>query len=377
MSELINKHSRGPACRTFLLANVSSLALLGWASAIGGALAEDGDRPLVWVELGGQVEHMTGTSDIFSPPFFDLAAPANLATMTDAQRPPLYSIGGEGKITFTPEDTNWVLSASVRYGRSNAAKHPHYQKALAPFTFYVEGHHGTVAPPYEIFGDDQTDFRESHAILDFQAGKDVGFGLFGAHGSSVVSAGVRFAQFTTRSDATLHARPYYTLGIATVPGKYRLPHQFRKTNAASFDAKRDAQTVGPSLSWDASLPVAGNGSNMTLDFDWGANAAILFGRQRAIIHHQTTGSYYHKYGGVKHTGSYMHMPPDHNRSRTVTIPNVGGFAGVTFRYADAKISLGYRADFFFGAMDGGIDTARRENVGFYGPFATIGVGIGG
>jgi hypothetical protein len=37
----------------------------------------------------------------------------------------------------------------------------------------------------------------------------------------------------------------------------------------------------------------------------------------------------------------------------------------------------YRADFFFGAMDGGIDTAKKENVGFYGPFATISIGLGG
>ena len=43
--------------------------------------------------------------------------------------------------------------------------------------------------------------------------------------------------------------------------------------------------------------------------------------------------------------------------------------GLSFRYANAKISFGYRADFFFGAMDGGIDTARKENRGFYGPFA--------
>jgi|HubBroStandDraft_2_1064218.scaffolds.fasta_scaffold44336_3 hypothetical protein len=42
-----------------------------------------------------------------------------------------------------------------------------------------------------------------------------------------------------------------------------------------------------------------------------------------------------------------------------------------------KVSAGYRADFFFGAMDGGLDTAKKENVGFYGPFATISVGLGG
>ncbi len=59
------------------------------------------------------------------------------------------------------------------------------------------------------------------------------------------------------------------------------------------------------------------------------------------------------------------------------VPNVGGFAGFTFRLQDFKVSAGYRADFFFGAMDGGVDTAKKENVGFYGPFATVSVGLGG
>lgn len=42
-----------------------------------------------------------------------------------------------------------------------------------------------------------------------------------------------------------------------------------------------------------------------------------------------------------------------------------------------KLSLGYRADFFFGAIDGGIDARKSETVGFYGPFASIGIGLGG
>jgi len=56
---------------------------------------------------------------------------------------------------------------------------------------------------------------------------------------------------------------------------------------------------------------------------------------------------------------------------------VGGFAEISFRYADAKVSFGYRGDFFFGAIDGGIDTRKSENVGFYGPFASVSIGLGG
>ncbi len=42
---------------------------------------------------------------------------------------------------------------------------------------------------------------------------------------------------------------------------------------------------------------------------------------------------------------------------------------------DFKVRMGYRADFFFGAIDGGIDTRKSETLGFYGPFATISIGL--
>jgi len=41
---------------------------------------------------------------------------------------------------------------------------------------------------------------------------------------------------------------------------------------------------------------------------------------------------------------------------------VGGFAGLSYNFPNAKVSLGYRADFFFGAIDGGPDAAKKENV---------------
>ena len=63
------------------------------------------------------------------------------------------------------------------------------------------------------------------------------------------------------------------------------------------------------------------------------------------------------------------------RSRSVTVPNLGGFAGLSLRYTNAKVSLGYRADFFFGAMDGGIDARKAANQSFHGPFATIALGL--
>ncbi len=382
MSELMNARNRGMGFRACLLVNVSSLALLGLAGAATNALAASGneDRPTVWIELGGQFERVDGTPETFSPPFFNLASPADLAVMTGAQRPSPYSLGENGKITFAPEGTDWVFSASIRYGRSNNAKHLHDQKELPPFSLTVHGHQAHDTPSKAIEGDAQTDSRESHMILDFQAGKDVGLGLFGTEGNSVVSAGVRFAQFSASSDATLHARPVYSQGVRTNPGEYKgIPFDvLHQTYTALVHSKRNAQAIGPSLSWDASLPVAGNGSDMTFNFNWGVNAAVLFGRQRTQVHHQTTGYYFHRTGTVydyaTHTRHYAHAT-DPSRSRSVTIPNVGGFAGVSLKFPNVRFSLGYRGDFFLGAMDVGIDARKSKTLGFYGPFASISFGL--
>lgn len=46
-------------------------------------------------------------------------------------------------------------------------------------------------------------------------------------------------------------------------------------------------------------------------------------------------------------------------------------------HPNAKVSFGYRADFFFDAVDAGFDTRHTQAVGFHGPFATVSIGPGG
>jgi iron complex outermembrane recepter protein len=197
-------------------------------------------------------------------------------------------------------------------------------------------------------------------------------------GQSQFGFGVRFAQFASKQILDLRADPDFY-----IPSKIAQFTQFvehHHTYAVSSHMERNFRGLGPSLSWNASAFVLGSTDNGGMALDWGANAALLFGRQKAQGHHQTVGDYY-KTRPFKYTGivSSRHIQRSGNpdRSRTVIVPNVGGFAGLSFRFPNAKVSLGYRADFFFGAMDGGIDTAHKENVGFYGPFATVSVGIGG
>src|SRR6185437_3015990 len=382
-SELITTRTRANT-RLQLLGTVSALALLVTVST--NANAEDTARPTVWIELGGQLESMDSGQQQFAPPFIRATprpAPETVSPL-GVGHAPRHSFGGEGKISFEPEGTDWVFSAGVRFGRSNAHKHLHQQSyPTQPKIPPIE-----VAPGYFLsptsfqyalpFSDIDRQNSESHTLLDFQVGKDVGVGMLGRDGSSVFSLGVRFAQFGSNAHTAFKSQPdfhpsYKYFGTLKIPkGAHYHTNQATAATAQSFHG------IGPSLSWNASAPFAGNADDGEIDFDWGVNGAMLCGRQKAAVHHQTTGRY-HKSGGydVPKTTRYRNTPPDQARSRSVIVPNVGGFAGLSFRYDAAKVSFGYRADFFFGAMDGGIDTRKTYGRNFYGPFATVSIGLGG
>jgi iron complex outermembrane recepter protein len=390
MSELIHINNKSKNMRRHLLASASALALIGstYGIAYADSAQSDGDHPAVWIELGGQFEQVETQQDAFVPPFslmqpeISPMLPGNVQLAPGSVQKPLdYSFGAEGKILFEPDGTDWVFAAGIRYGRSSSTQHTH--RGTAPHTILLQ--YGSYKKYQSFpasqgkFSDAQTRKTEQHMILDFEAGKDVGLGMFGRNGSSLVSVGVRIAQFNSGLNATLGSGPdpfqynYY--------GPLKFPTFEPHTFLGHIQAKRSFQGLGPSLSWNASAAVAGSAETSELTIDWGVNAALLFGRQKAKTQHQTTAFYK---PGARHGNPqnlqftvYQHGPYPSTRLRTVTVPNIGGFAGVSLKFPNAKVSLGYRADFFFGAMDGGIDAARKENVGFYGPFATISVGIGG
>jgi iron complex outermembrane receptor protein len=402
MSELINTRSDKHILQRKLLGTVSAVALLVTVCNANDAEADDTDRPSIWIELGGQLEQSGGGQEPFAPPFVN-TFPNMFFSPSKLQKLPLFSYGGEGAISFEPDGSDWVFSASVRYGRSNGVRQMHQQTpnktvhvhlpTLADFGFPTTNL--SKYPSSHLRFDDATVRQnESHAVLDFQVGKDVGLGTFGQQGSSVMSAGIRFAQFTSKMSVNLHAEPdvnYPTAPISSIPAflAFRTAVIHFHDYAAVANIRRSFRGVGPSLAWNASVPFMGNVGAGELTFDWGAGAAILFGRQKANENHQTnTKSFYlqsFNYGFNGHPRghfgtvsiAYHSNAASHNRSRFVAVPNFGGFVGVSALYSNVKLSVGYRADFYFGAMDGGIDTRKSETLGFYGPFASVSVGIGG
>jgi len=383
MSELMTTSNRR-AIRWQLLSTASAMALLASVYTTGEVSAADNDpdRPTFWIELGGELQHVEGQGDNFPVGFLSTYPDSPVlqkVTPLQAQNPPPFNFGEDGKITFQPEDSDWVFSAAVRYGHSSTFKHVDHQTgrvSSVPFKYGT----GVSITTVEKFSNTQEHRNESYAILDFAAGKDFGLGLFGKNGSSILSLGVRFAQFSSNATFDVRARPdlrtkpkYY--GTYKIPGN---PNVYFHTYHATGRAARSFHGIGPSLSWTGSSPFAGNPQHGEMMVDWGANAALLFGKQRARVQHQESGHYESRGNtNAPYSVVYDHLPTGHDTIRSVIVPNVGGFAGLSYRIENFKVSAGYRTDFFFGAIDGGIDERKSENVGFYGPFATISVGLGG
>lgn len=394
MSELINTRQH-VEFRLKLLTTASALVLLTYISSNNVALADDADRPTVWIELGGQLERVNADQQPYVPPFAEVFTDNGFADTSVGQKPPFYANGLEGKLSAQPRGATWTFSASLRYGRSNASRTVHEQTAPASAHIILSVpalnvyQRSPVPPRAERFADTTSKLSSSYLVLDFQAGKDVGIGSFGSLETSVIDVGIRAVQFSANRKISIAANPdfkfYYhsvtqmrRYGSGYIPFYIKFPYQNWHINAGSNLETNDFRGIGPSLSWNASAVLAGNPNSATFAVDWGINGSVLIGRQKVRATHETTSRL-----ETPNLSNAVAMPIVYQhsthiaRNRTVVVPNVGGFAGLSYRYNNAKLSIGYRADFFFAAMDGGIDARKTYDRNFYGPFATISVGLGG
>jgi iron complex outermembrane receptor protein len=391
----------------------------------------DNGKPPLWIELGGSFSNLSDARQTFDPAFLSAYAPNDLKSPLFVEHAPHYGFDEEATVSFQPNAGDWIFSAGIRYGRSAANAKQHQQFANPGDPVAIPASHSIVSRPiyytfypthHQKFADALAHQSETHSIMDFMVGKDVGLGLFGLDGSSIVSGGIRVAQFVSKSNINFNAEPdvnYPTAPITDFSEKYKLNHQanirFHNYSALASD-KESFHGLGPKLDWKASTPVIGDEADGEVAVDWGANFAVLFGRQKAGGSHQTTtksyyASYFKRHVGGLNTGHRFKNPYNgyfmnknfctapvsggcqgfgniipthqatnirtHNRSRMVAVPNLGAFVGLSMKYNNAKVSFGYRADEFFGAMDGGIDTYKSYNRGFFGPFASISIGLGG
>lgn len=382
MSELIQRNDNRATIRWKLLTGASAMALTAYVYSAGIARAEDAGQPEFWIELGGEFSQLQDAQETFNPPIMD-GRPSIFYPSQKFEKPPGYGFDEYGALAFRPDDSNWVFSASIRYGRSGARRLVQQQTNPQHLKYFASAPE-IGSPVAQRFEETKARTSEKFDILDFTAGRDVGLGIFGKDATSVVSAGVRFAQFQSKTNISLKSDPdwHFNLKYFSFVGTSISFGQAFHSNIASLTAQRSFHGVGPTLSWKASEPLAGNIQDGALILDWSANAALLFGRQRAKTHHQSTSRYFYKYGPILTHDVVLHTLPgfpvisDKTRSRDVTVPNVGGSIGLSWQLQNAKISLGYRADFFLNAIDGGIDTRKSENRGFFGPYASVSIGLG-
>jgi len=390
MSELINTHDNRATIRWKLLTGASALVLTAYVSSINAVHAAD--RPLIWIEGGWQFESITGSNDILVPPLDDLTTngfsstptAANFLGQSSGGFPSFtgienvlgHSSGAEGSISFQPKDSNWILSISGRYGHTHGHKHIERRRDAYSEPANVTnilGHY-VKTQHFTNYVNQSANNSESHAVVDFQVGRDVGLGLFGQRTDSTVSFGARYMRFDQSGSGHAYDNPavrfYHHKGAAP---KYQYNIAFRYQKSATL-LERDAsfRALGPSLSWTNATRLWGDLEGGEVALDWGANAAVLFGRQKAKVNYSTK-TFTTYYGGGVHSSNSR--PFHRTDSRRVTVPNVGGFAGLSYRFTDARLSLGYRADFFFHALDRGLDTRRIATIGFNGPYASISIGL--
>jgi hypothetical protein len=353
MSELIQKHDNRNLIHWKLLTGVSVLALTAYISSSGMAMAEDSSQPQFWIELGGQLARNQTDLESYLPSFVLTTPRPPFETISpqSVQKAEPSSLDGSIGIAFRPTGSDWMFSAGFLYGKANRDRFLRQQTAnpAGGGTAY-----GGIAVAYQIVTSRKS---EDHAIADFQAGRDFGLGM-GVN--STINFGIRYVQFNAKSDTLIQSWPTNTY-------YFGLHHRIH----GHLLADRKFDGIGPSLSWDATAALTGSADG-EIAADWGFNGALLFGRQTVRGHHQTTNiAYLHYPTNISHQSGPL------NRSKNTAVPNIGGFAGLSWRVPNAKVAIGYRADFFFGALDGGIDAHKSENVGFYGPFASVSIGIGG
>src|SRR6185437_12403365 len=135
MSELINTHDDRTTIRWKLLTGASVLALTAYVSSAGLARAEDSDHSKVWIEFGGQFSRLQDSQELFAPPFAALTS-SNLTPPQKFEKPPTYGLDETAALTFQPEGSDWIFSASIRYGRASGGKHVRHQSNPAPITVY-------------------------------------------------------------------------------------------------------------------------------------------------------------------------------------------------------------------------------------------------
>jgi outer membrane receptor protein involved in Fe transport len=356
----------------------------------------EGPYPLE-LELGGQIQRHDAPNvalhpeqaDAFTGPFdfFDEAQSSDLD----------WGDGREVKLTWRPTGP-WSVSSQVRFGKTNATNDPSYQRNVGPVcAFSVESYCTDFAQdpmfgPLTRVGAIESAFadvydREEHMIVDFEVGYEVGLGGLS---DSTIHAGIRYASLESATHAALRGSPDWTLE----PGFYVVgaPNPFLPVTRTVYNidvhADREFTGFGPTLTWDAALPLLDLGEAGTVSLDWSVEGGVLFGERESRLTQEVMerSADYAAYIFFDAIGFGIDLPTpnvtlhpveDVTRSEGVTVPVIGGALGVSYEAGAFKIGAGYRWERYFDAIDGGFEEAEGVDRTIDGPFFKVSMGFGG
>ena len=292
--------STNHSLRRKLLGTASVLALVGLVQVptearAGDSSMADSDWHMT-LDLVGQYTLNSGGRTIYGDPGF-FAAPNPTVGIAN---------GGDGYLALNLTKGDWVYGLSFNYGRTSTS-HAGFSYSYPSFPYY--------------YGSGNVRHTESHKIIDFTVGRDVGLGMLGMDGSSVFSLGVEWGNFAadTVGDFTYGSKYYYT--------------NFRRTIHRRFNG------IGPVISWSASTGIGDPAQHLSLN--WGVTGSVLFG-DRTVY-------------GVN--------IDDAPRKSSGTVPRASGYIGIGWSSPDCPyaIGVGYAVQSSWGVFDGNFDDDGDES----------------
>jgi outer membrane receptor protein involved in Fe transport len=353
-----------------------------------------GPYPLT-VELGGTVQRQDAPyGTIVAKSFANLSGDLN--NIADIQHRDLdWGDGRSIKLTFRPGAGGWKATAGLRYGRTNSATHPDRAEAeegvmacaVSPSHYFYWLLCNPASPYYNYYNVNQYETldwsdasardREEHTIADFTVGRDVGLGS--AFSKSTISAGLRYGEFSSESNISADA-----LAGWEIPSGW---FKYDVTVAArTFDleAEREFSGFGPTLTWEAAVPLWDGGAGGRLDVDWSVTAGALMGEQETTFAglDQTA----ERAGPAVVAGGSWPFQIEGDpvvfalpgpRSSDVTVPVLDLAVGLSYDAGRVNVGAGYRWERYYDVLDAGYDKEKTFDRTIDGPYFKIAVGFGG
>ncbi|HEX5775464.1 MAG TPA: Lpg1974 family pore-forming outer membrane protein, partial [Caulobacteraceae bacterium] len=215
--------------------------------------------------------------------------------------------------------------------------------------------------------------HEQHTIVDFDLGRDVGFGGF----KSTIKGGLRYGQFRSTTMLDMTGVPDWDLPATNLLFSKYSSHTYIDDEQT---AEREFSGFGPTLSWDGSKVLFETDGAGRVNADWSLTGGVLFGRQKVSVEGREMVSFYDgKYAPQVKTPQVgpITTPIAMSRSDSATVPLLGAALGLSYEVQRVKISGGYRWERYFDVLDVGYDEPRDADRTIDGPYFKLSVGFGG